>query len=129
MNDKVNVGVLDHVAIHTRQIDATIRFYEKILGLTCGQRAQFNVPGAWLYSEERAIVHLVDTAKSTEHLPNDTGVLHHVAFFACGFEAARRHISRQSLWFDARENTADGVKRIFVRDPNGVLLELNYRSP
>jgi hypothetical protein len=47
----------------------------------------------------------------------------------CGFDAARCRMAQERVWSDARENTADGVKRIFLRDSNGVLVELNFRMP
>jgi len=44
---------LDHVAIQTAQLEATIEFYDKILGLKPGHRADFKFPGAWLYAGGR----------------------------------------------------------------------------
>jgi len=128
VNDEMNVGLLDHVAIHTPRLQATIRFYEKMLGLCCGPRADFSFHGAWLYGDGRPLVHLVDTSDTTEHRTKGAGALHHVAFLGSGFEVARRRFAQHGVRFDARENAADGVKRIFLRDPNGVLIELNFRA-
>ena len=56
----MSVGVLDHFNIRTRNLADTIRFYEDVLGLENGERPNFSFPGAWMYSEGRAVVHLVD---------------------------------------------------------------------
>jgi catechol 2,3-dioxygenase-like lactoylglutathione lyase family enzyme len=56
----VSVGVLDHFNIRTRKLDDTVRFYEDFLGLEKGARPNFAFPGAWMYSEGKPVVHLVD---------------------------------------------------------------------
>ena len=55
-----------------------IRLYEEVLGLNNGDRPPFDVPGAWLYSEENPIVHLVEVSK---HLAT-TGNIDHFALKA-----------------------------------------------
>jgi catechol 2,3-dioxygenase-like lactoylglutathione lyase family enzyme len=76
----MSVGVLDHFNIRTRDLKSTVRFYQDILGLDNGARPNFAVPGAWLYSEGRAVVHLVDISPTIEAQKPDSGVVHHVAF-------------------------------------------------
>jgi len=43
-----SVGKLDHYNVSTRDLGATVRFYEDILGLVNGPRPPFDFPGAWL---------------------------------------------------------------------------------
>jgi catechol 2,3-dioxygenase-like lactoylglutathione lyase family enzyme len=62
----VSVGVLDHFNIRTRNLSDTVRFYEDVLGLEKGARPNFAFPGAWMYSEGKAVVHLVDISKTDE---------------------------------------------------------------
>src|SRR5690348_18488124 len=52
----VSVGTLDHFNIRTRNLSDTVRFYEDILGLEKGPRPNFAFPGAWMYSEGKAVV-------------------------------------------------------------------------
>ena len=84
----MSVGVLDHFNIRTRNLADTVRFYEDVLGLEKGARPNFAFPGAWMYSEGKAVVHLVDISKTDEPQKPDSGVVHHVAFASRGF---RRH--------------------------------------
>ena len=86
----VSVGVLDHFNIRTRNLADTVRFYEDVLGLEKGARPNFAFPGAWMYSEGKAVVHLVDISKT--------------------------EVPGGDLW------------QIFVNDPNGVMIELNYEA-
>ncbi len=122
----MSVGVLDHFNIRTRNLGDTIRFYEDILGLTNGERPNFNFPGAWMYSEGRAVVHLVDISPTPEPQKPDSGVVHHVAFVSRGFNTMKERLAAKGVWFDTREVPGVAVWQIFVRDPNGVMIELNY---
>lgn len=126
MSDSPGVGILDHVAIRTHRMDETIQFYEAVLGLQNGPRPDFSFPGAWLFSDGHPAIHLFDASTAAVPQTHGTDALHHVAFFSRGFDAMKNRLVRNGARFDAREATVDGAKRIFVRDPNGVVLEFNY---
>ena len=57
---------LDHANIVTPDLDRTVRFFTQILGLTLGPRPGFGVPGAWLYHQDRPLIHLT---QATAGLP------------------------------------------------------------
>ena len=122
----MGVGVLDHFNIRTRKLADTIRFYEEILGLENGDRPNFTFPGAWMYSEGKPVVHLVDISQTSEQQKPDSGVVHHVAFASRGFAGMKGRLSSKGLPFDVREVPGVEVWQIFVTDPNGVMIELNY---
>ncbi len=69
----MSVGVLDHFNIRTRKLADTVRFYEEILGLENGDRPNFAFPGAWMYSEGKPVVHLVDISPTPEQQKPDSG--------------------------------------------------------
>lgn len=122
----MSVGLLDHFNIRTRNLADTIRFYEDILGLQNGERPNFNFPGAWMYSEGRAVVHLVDISPIAEAQKPDSGVVHHVAFVSHDFKGMKQRLAAKGVWYDTREVPGGALWQIFVRDPNGVMIELNY---
>jgi catechol 2,3-dioxygenase-like lactoylglutathione lyase family enzyme len=124
----VSVGVLDHFNIRTRNLAETVRFYEDVLGLENGARPNFAFPGAWMYSEGRAVVHLVDISATSEAQKPDSGVVHHVAFASRGFGAMKARLAQKGMAFDARQVPGGELWQIFVRDPNGVMIELNYEA-
>lgn len=124
----MGVGVLDHFNIRTRNLGETVQFYEDILGLEKGPRPNFAFPGAWLYSEGRAVVHLVDISPTDEPQKPDSGVVHHVAFVSQGFRRMKQRLQARGVAFDAREVPGGDLWQIFIRDPNGVLIELNYET-
>ncbi len=125
---KVSVGTLDHFNVRTRRLDDTVRFYCDVLGLTRGQRPNFSFPGAWLYSDGRAVVHLVDIAPTEEPQKPDSGVVHHVAFMSRGFEAMKAHLETTGVPYRTVQVPGGQLWQIFVRDPNGVMVELNYTA-
>ncbi|MGJ5093205.1 VOC family protein [Bradyrhizobium oligotrophicum] len=124
----VSVGVLDHFNIRTRNLAETVRFYEDVLGLENGARPDFAFPGAWMYSEGRPVVHLVDISPTSEAQKPDSGVVHHVAFVSRGFAGMKARLAEKSMPFEARQVPGGELWQIFVRDPNGVMIELNYEA-
>ena len=124
----MSVGVLDHYNLRTRKFSETVRFYEDILGLENGARPNFSFPGAWMYSEGKAVVHIVDIGKTDEPQKPDSGVVHHVAFVSSGFDGMKQRLQSKGFPFDARQVPGGELWQIFVNDPNGVMIELNYEA-
>jgi len=124
----MSVGVLDHFNIRTRKLADTVRFYEDVLGLEKGARPNFAFPGAWMYSEGKPVVHLVDISPTAEAQKPDSGCVHHVAFVSRGFDAMRQRLQSKGTPFEARQVPGGDLWQIFVNDPNGVMIELNYEA-
>jgi catechol 2,3-dioxygenase-like lactoylglutathione lyase family enzyme len=122
----MGVGVLDHFNIRTRKLAESVRFYEEILGLTKGDRPDFAFPGAWLYSEGKPVVHLVDISPTSEPQKPDSGVVHHIAFASRDFRGMKQRLLSKGFAFRDRQVPGGAIWQIFVCDPNGVTIELNY---
>jgi catechol 2,3-dioxygenase-like lactoylglutathione lyase family enzyme len=122
----MRVGVLDHYNVSTRDLGATIRFYEDVLGLVNGPRPPFDFPGAWLYSEGHPVLHLNDISPTDTPQRPDSGVIDHIAFGSRGFEATKKHLTQKGIPFRVNEVPNSPRRQIFVRDPNNVLIELNF---
>mgnify|MGYP000857552276 FL=1 len=115
----------DHVNIHTSERRETIWFYTELLDFTEGFRPPFNFPGAWLYSGEKAVIHLVyrnDAPKGVEN-PVD-----HVAFEATGYDDTRDRLKQANWNYRCADVPDTLIRQIFLEDPNGVRLELNFRK-
>ena len=134
---------LNHFSIRTLDLDATRAFYEKVLGLTVGPRPDFPFPGHWMYRGDHgdianAVVHIIgmdrnDPQGLKQYLGDrdastlqGTGAVDHVAFFATGLSAMQQHL--RGIGVPARERTVPdiGLHQLFLDDPNGVVIELNY---
>lgn len=119
---------LSHYAIRltAASVEKTAAFYADVLGLERGYRPPFKFPGAWLYAGDSAIVHLIGGPDADK--PADTGRFDHIAFDAKGIAAMRDHLAAQGVDFEERQVPGSDLRQIFVRDPNGIRIELNYRG-
>jgi catechol 2,3-dioxygenase-like lactoylglutathione lyase family enzyme len=122
----INVGRLDHYNVSTRNLGATIRFYEDVLGFVNGPRPPFDFPGAWLYSDGHPVLHLNDISPTDTPQRPDSGVIDHVAFGSRGFEEMKRQLAQKGVQFRVNNVPNSTRRQIFVTDPNNVLIELNY---
>ncbi len=125
---------LDHFLIRARDLGATRAFYKDVLGLRDGVRPPFPFPGNWLYLGDAPVVHLVaegyDAGRS-DYLgdggPRDvfgTGVVDHIAFLADDLDAMIDHVG--ALDVSARRREVEGFTQLFIEDPNGITIELNF---
>ena len=53
------IARMDHFTILTTNAEKTVAFYNDILGFTSGPRPAFSFPGAWLYNDGKAVLHVV----------------------------------------------------------------------
>lgn len=126
------VELLEHYTIRCESLERTRDFYRDVLGLIDGERPNFPFKGYWMYLGGVPIVHLVDAQESTDRdgpqVGVDTAALDHIAFRGIDIEATRATLKAHALKF--RENTVPGghLQQIFVRDPDGILIELNFRK-
>ena len=126
------VELLEHYTIRCESLERTRDFYRDVLGLIDGDRPNFPFRGYWMYLGGVPIVHLVDAQEPAERdgpqVGVDTAALDHIAFRGLDIEATRATLRAHDLKF--RENAVPGgrIHQIFVRDPDGILIELNFRS-
>jgi catechol 2,3-dioxygenase-like lactoylglutathione lyase family enzyme len=118
---------IDHINIGTHRLEATRAFFRDVLGLTEGWRPDFPFGGAWLYADDGAVVHLVDLAK--EKRPSSESALDHFAFRIDDFDEAARRLDAAGVSYRAVSVPNAPIRQIFLADPNGVNIELNYREP
>ena len=134
---------LNHFSIRTLDLDACERFYCDALGLVVGPRPAFPFPGLWLYAGDtsvwaNAVVHIIGIDRSdpeglkaylgdrNETSLFGTGAVDHVAFFTTGLAETRERLKRVGVPSRERTVPSIGVYQVFVDDPNGVAVELNF---
>ena len=118
---------IDHINIGTDRLEETRAFFRDALGLVDGWRPPFAFGGAWMYIGDAAVVHLVDL--KTGKRPCDEAALDHFAFAIDDWDGARGRLDAAGVKYRATDVPGAPIKQIFLRDPNGVNIELNYRVP
>lgn len=121
----------DHVNLQVRDLAASVAFYEA-LGLTATPiPGMEDRPGRWLRDPAgNPIVHIGEVGLAGGSSPGGpgTGAVHHVAFNCADYEAARAQLEQAGHALTLNEVPAADLGQIFVRDPDGVLIELNFRG-
>lgn len=133
----MTIETLHHCAIRTLRLEETKDFYES-LGLHAGERPPFPFPGYWMYAGEQPVVHLVGIDKDNPdglygylgkeevEFSDGSGAVDHLAFNATNADRLKKVLSERKIEFREREVPDMKLQQIFVEDPNGVTVELNY---
>ena len=115
-----------NIGCSPRDLPAIKKFYGDALGLKCGFRPAFPNEGAWLYLDERPIIHVV-VRYPEGWTPKDAhkASVDHIAFTMSGAAEFRERLIRLGIVFD-EQNVPDAGYQIFLRDPVGNKLEFNF---
>lgn len=113
-----------HAALLVTDIEKARAFYSGVLGLKEKIRHNFNFPGAW-YDLGDAELHLMVTDAKLPEVEERPQRDFHVAFEIEDFEETRSAIIDAGLAY--REGRS-GLAQLFVRDPDGNLIELQKRE-
>jgi catechol 2,3-dioxygenase-like lactoylglutathione lyase family enzyme len=109
-------------------IEALRVFYRDVIGLEDGPRPAFRSRGYWLYAGAVDVLHLsVDESAASSPLAA-TGAFNHIAFAAIDIDATRLRLDGAGVDYTFDGVPASGEAQIFLRDPAGVGVELNFRA-
>lgn len=132
---------LAHYSIRTNDLERSCAFYERVLGFRRGYRPPFDFPGAWLYmgDDERdfGTVHIIgidpnNPAGLSAYLGDKaqpetgTGTVDHIAFLASGVSQMWQTLQAEGIPWRDRTVPSLGLHQVFIEDPSGVTIELNY---
>ena len=130
---------LEHYLIQAEDLEATKDWYVSVLGMRAGAHPDFGFPVHWLYLGERDVLHLTQggaavSEKRKRYLSQESqatrgsGVIDHVAFRASGLAETIAHLDRLGVAYQERQVDDQGLYQLFLFDPNGVKVELNFSA-
>ena len=132
----MKINALDHVNIITDDLEGTARFFVDIFDLDLRDGPEPLPPELvqWLYDDnDRAIFHI--NAKGMQQaFERDTksgpmtGAIHHVALDCSDHKAFIARLEAHDIDYRLNDIPSIGLKQLFFSEPNGVLLELNFRG-
>ena len=131
---------MDHYAIRTEKLQESRDFYVNVMGLEEGARPDFGFPGYWLYCGDTAVIHLIYfdrnadgsekfdgiMGKRSAFSDTGTGSVDHLAFRASDVEGFRKRLQALDVALRERDIPDFDLHQIFLEDPNGVTIELNF---
>ena len=128
---------LQHFLIQTSDLRGTADWYVDVLGMREGPHPDFKFPVVWLYVGEEDVLHLTEGGANVSdnrmqylgqqsEAVSGTGVVDHVAFRADGLKDMLDRLRARKVEFTTRKVDEHGLFQIFLFDPNGVKIELNF---
>ena len=114
---------MNHFTVLTDDVERTVDFYDKAVGLKPGPRPDLGFPGAWLYCGGQAVLHIIGGRPKEQLKP---GVLDHMAFSATGLAATLQRLEALGIHYAHRRQKEYGTWQVFFFDPNGARVELDF---
>jgi catechol 2,3-dioxygenase-like lactoylglutathione lyase family enzyme len=137
---------LEHYNIRTTRFAETVKFYDDALDMKAQRppMAKEGSPATWLYDHGGVpAVHLipVDPADPTGSYArvstfrgadpdaafHGSGAIDHIAFECEDYDDIKSRLEGMEVAFVENAFPNFNLRQIFVKDPNGVTLELNFR--
>jgi catechol 2,3-dioxygenase-like lactoylglutathione lyase family enzyme len=119
------VDALQHINVRSTDVERSRQFYVEVIGLQVGPRPPIASFGYWLYLGPVPVIHLVQRSEAAPPR-SGSGAVDHVAFHGVDFEATRGRFSASGLAFHEAVIPRDGTRQLFVHDPDGIKIELNF---
>ena len=129
---------LEHYLVLSDDIHRTRDFYRDVLGMTEGFRPELDFPGFWLYLGDVPCIHIAEWRTYTDHsntleIPVSTeapgtGSVDHIAFNATDYEELLARLAKNGVKAQRNITHANGLRQLFLNDPNGVKIEINIPS-
>ena len=133
----MSLAHLQHFLIQTHSIEKTRDWYVEVLGMRAGWNPDFGFPVCWLYIGDVDVLHITEggagvsdarknyLGQQSEALEG-TGVIDHVAFRAEEPGSVIKHLEGLGVPYTTRQVNQQGLFQVFLFDPNGVKVELNF---
>jgi catechol 2,3-dioxygenase-like lactoylglutathione lyase family enzyme len=134
------ISHIEHFLVAADDIDATRDWYARVLGMKSGPHPDFGFPVHWMYVDNIDIVHIGPSAKGANEIQKKylgrtsqkseegTGALDHIAFRATGLRQMLTHLKKEKVPFSQRRANGQALFQLFLYDPNGIKIELNYAA-
>ena len=100
-------------------------FYCDVVGLTEGFRPAFERMGFWLYIGDKDVLHLI-TPKEGDGRSLQKSSFDHIAFKTTNYQGVLQKLKTLNIAFEEKPIPGMTAHQIFLRDPAGNRVELNF---
>lgn len=127
----MSILYLDHFSLRTEDVEQTTKFFVDAIGLENGPRPPFKFPGTWLYVDGKPVIHVLGIDEETNkylgaYEINGNSAADHVAFQCQDPDSFRQRFNQLGLEYFEREVPETNVIQIFLKEPNGFTVELQF---
>lgn len=112
-----------HTAILITDLERSEHFYGQILGLQKVERP-LKYPGVWYQIGDYQLHLIVAPTVPTDKQQEKWGQNPHIAFAVVNLQVVKDELSAKNYTFEA---SASGREAIFVKDPDGNIIELSQK--
>jgi catechol 2,3-dioxygenase-like lactoylglutathione lyase family enzyme len=127
---------LNHYFVRTNDLERAKRFYCDLLGFQQMPRPDFPFPGYWLGVNGKTCVHLAPHGVPNQGLyylgttpksaTDNSGIVDHIAFLATDPGEFAKRFDEVGLATRRRYFPEFQLYQMFVKDPDGLAIELNF---
>jgi len=117
----MTIRELNHVAIYVTNVERSSDFYRTALRLEPIPRPAFSFPGAWFRLGTNQELHLIADQGPPFFRTHPSN---HFALQVDDLDEWECHLNAVSADFTARKQRPDGAWQVFLRDPDGHVIEL-----
>jgi lactoylglutathione lyase len=117
---------LNHVALHVADVERSRGFYREVLRLEPMPRPAFTFPGAWFRLGLRQELHLIGGRLEPVASANRGN---HFALRVDELDSWEAHFQKLGADARPRKERPDGAWQVFLRDPDGHVVELFTPPP
>ncbi len=119
---------VNHIAVHVSELERSMEFYNKILGLKEIEEPFKDGLHAWYDIGGGAALHLIEAPD----IPTVISKVNHLCFSIKDMDGFMANLNTSGYPFESWEGEkgkitlrVDGIRQIYLRDPDGAWLEIN----
>lgn len=125
------MAVLDinhyNLRVPKENIDELLSFYTSVIGLTVGHRPLKSF-GYWLYAGKKSLLHLSLASVDEKREYDKQNAIDHIAFSCSQLKDFENQLTKAGVLFSRKEISETGQVQLFLHDPMGNKIELNFLS-
>lgn len=122
------VSAFDHYNLRADRtvLDELRDFYRDVVGLTVGDRPPFRRFGYWLYSGDKAVLHLSVVDDGEQRSCTAVNTFSHAAFNCTGRAEFESRLKRLGISYRTAQVPLLNIAQLFFHDPAGNGVELQF---
>jgi catechol 2,3-dioxygenase-like lactoylglutathione lyase family enzyme len=127
-----------HYLLFAKNLEETVEWYGKVLGMKPGPVPDFDVPVYWLYLGDHPVIHVTERhpenaiesyiGKVDYEQSSGSGLIDHIAFDSTGLTKMIAKLKNLGIEYTERRVDEYSRYQIFFFDPNDIKIELDFQA-